>query len=61
MEFKVNKITVMEESNEYGTILISRLIEKVILAELNLPIGSQSTILQNLYQQKGVLNENTNR
>ena len=61
MEYKVNKITVMEESNEYGTLLIRRLIEKVVLAELNLPIGSQSTILQNLYQQKGVLNENTNR
>ena len=59
MEYKVNKITVMEESNEYGTILISRLIEKVVLAELNLPIGSQSTILQNLYQQKGDLNDYT--
>ena len=61
MEYKVNKITVMEESNEYGTILISRLIEKVVLAELNLPIGSQSTILQNLYQQKGDLNDYTSR
>lgn len=47
LRYVVKKISVNDESNEMGTIMIGRLIEKMLLQELNLPVSHESLILFN--------------
>jgi hypothetical protein len=52
MKYKVRKIEVIEESNELGTILIERLIERMLLQELGLSPNLQAIILSKKYKGK---------
>ncbi len=52
MKYKVRKIEIIEESNELGTILIERLIERMLLKELGFPTTLQTIILSKHYREK---------
>lgn len=52
MKYKVKKIEVIEESNELGTILIERLIERMLIQELGLAPELQAIILSKKYKGK---------
>lgn len=52
MEYKVRKITVVEESNELGSQWIERLIERQLLYHLNLPLSHQAVVLKKRYDEK---------
>jgi hypothetical protein len=52
MKYKVRKIEVIEESNELGTILIERLIVRMLLQELGLAPTIQAVILSKQYKAK---------
>jgi hypothetical protein len=52
MKYKVRKIEVIEESNELGSILIERLIERLLLQELALSPTLQAVILCKKYKGK---------
>jgi hypothetical protein len=58
MKFKIRKIEVIEESNELGTILIERLIERMLLQELGLSPTLQAIILNKHYKEKDDINVN---
>ena len=58
MKYRVRKIEVIEESDELGSILIERLIERMLLQELGLSPSLQSIILNNHYKEKGDFNVN---
>lgn len=58
MKYKVRKIEVMEESNELGSILIERLIERMLLQELGLSPTLQAIILNKHYKEKDDINVN---
>lgn len=56
MKYKVRKIEVIEESNELGSILIERLIERMLLQELGLSPTLQAVILSKHYKEKDDFN-----
>ncbi|WP_026573929.1 hypothetical protein [Bacillus sp. UNC438CL73TsuS30] len=58
MKYKVRKIEVIEESNELGTILIERLIERMLIQELGLAPTLQAVILNKRYKEKDDINVN---
>ncbi|MEH6908648.1 hypothetical protein [Neobacillus drentensis] len=58
MKYKVRKIEVIEESNELGTILIERLIERMLIQELGLAPNLQAVILNKHYKEKDDINVN---
>ncbi|WP_042356943.1 hypothetical protein [Bacillus rubiinfantis] len=58
MKYKVRKIEVIEESNELGTILIERLIERMLIQELGLAPILQAVILNKHYREKDDINVN---
>lgn len=58
MKYKVRKIEVIEESNELGSILIERLIERMLLQELGLSPTLQAIILNKHYKEKDDINVN---
>ncbi|PYZ96617.1 hypothetical protein CR205_12995 [Alteribacter lacisalsi] len=57
MEFKVRKVTVVEEDNELGGKWIERLVEKQILHLLNLPIKQQALLTSTQLKEKDEFNE----
>jgi hypothetical protein len=58
MKYKVRKIEVIEESNELGTILIGRLIERMLIQEIGLSPTLQAVILNKHYKEKDDINVN---
>lgn len=60
MRYVVRKISINDESNEMGTIMVSRLIEKVLLQELNLPVSHEALILFNHNNIRGKDDKNEN-
>ncbi|TMW71167.1 hypothetical protein [Alteribacter natronophilus] len=57
MEFKVRKLTVVEEDNELGNKWIERLVEKQILHLLNLPMEQQALLTNTQLKEKDEFNE----
>lgn len=59
MKFVVRKVVMLEESNELGSIYLDRLIERLILHSLDLPINMKAQVLSNLSltEQKHACNE----
>ncbi|MCL9638021.1 hypothetical protein L2095_25060 [Bacillus zanthoxyli] len=45
MEYKVKKVVIVEESNELGEIFLERLIERMLIEELNLSSSLQTIVL----------------
>ncbi|MEK5379209.1 hypothetical protein [Niallia sp. FSL W8-0635] len=56
MKCTVRKIEVIEESNELGTMLIERLIERMLLHKLGVSPALQAIILSKNYKGKADLN-----
>jgi hypothetical protein len=53
MKKKSVQVQFVEEKNELGSIWIERLIERLLLEQLDLPIKHQAIILSNKYKGKG--------
>ena len=54
MKYKIKKVVVTEEQNELGSILVERLIEKLLLEELNLSLTHKATIISEQWRVKNV-------
>jgi hypothetical protein len=56
MEYKVKQIVIVEEQNELGNLFLEKLIERMVLEELDLP-SPLSAIVLSKQQNKGVSND----
>lgn len=57
MEYKVKQIVIVEEQNELGNLFLERLIERMVLEELDLPSPLPAIVLSKPQQNKGMSND----
>jgi hypothetical protein len=60
MKEKITKVKITEENNEFATVLIERLVERLLVKQLDLSIPLQAIVLRKSIKGKGDINEKSN-